>query len=77
MTGPAFYAYMAPEPNGYGEQKSRPTGGQYQNKLREFVLMYDDVRIAADPKAMLLEFLQSTYEAAADAGKWDRKSLER
>ena len=45
--------------------------------MKEFLLIYDDVRIAADPKAMLLEFLQSTYEAAADAGKWDRKSLER
>jgi hypothetical protein len=45
--------------------------------MKEFLLMYDDVRTAADPKTALMEFLQSTYDAAADSGKWDRKALER
>jgi hypothetical protein len=45
--------------------------------MKEFLLMYDDVRAAASPKDALMEFLQSTYDAAADLGKWDRKSLER
>jgi len=45
--------------------------------MKEFLLMYDDVRGAASPRAALMEFLQSTYEAAADLSRWDRKSLER
>jgi Family of unknown function (DUF5996) len=45
--------------------------------MKEFLLMYDDVRTADSPKAALMEFLQSTYDAAADAGKWDRSTLER
>jgi hypothetical protein len=54
-----------------------PPAAYYHPDLKEFVLLYDDVRKAESPKAALLEFLQSTYEAAADLGKWDRKALER
>ncbi len=77
IMAPAFYSYAAPEPPSFAQKPIRPQAAYYHPQLKEFVLMYDDVRTAADPKAALLEFLQSTYQAAADAGKWDRKSLER
>src|SRR5438477_1120520 len=77
IKGPAFYSYAAPEPPGFAEQKVRPQAAFYHPQLKEFLLMYDDVRSAASPKAALMEFLQSTYEAAADTGRWDRLSLER
>jgi hypothetical protein len=54
----------------------RPATAFYSAELREFILPYDAVRIATDPDAVLLEFLQSTYEAAADRGQWDRAALE-
>jgi hypothetical protein len=77
IKGPAFYSYAAPEPAGFAERKVNPPAAYYHPDLKEFVLLYDDVRKAESPKAALLEFLQSTYDAAADLGKWDRKSLER
>src|ERR1700686_1923738 len=77
IAGPAFYSYAAPEPPGFAERKVRPQAAFYHPQLKEFLLMYDDVRAAASPKAALMEFLQSTYDAAADLGKWDRKALER
>jgi hypothetical protein len=77
VKGPAFYAYMAPEPAGYGDQPVRPQGAVYPSKLHEFVLMYDDVRRATSPRAEILEFAQSTYEVGANLAGWDRKSLER
>ena len=77
IAGPAFYSYAAPEPTGFAERKVRPQAAFYHPQLKEFLLMYDDVRAADSPKAALMEFLQSTYDAAADAGNWDRKSLER
>jgi hypothetical protein len=77
MKGPAFYAYTAPEPAGCGDQPVRPLGAVYPSTLREFVLMYDDVRRAVSPRAEILEFAQSTYEAGANLAGWDRKSLER
>jgi len=77
ITAPAFYAYAAPEPPGFAERKVRPSAAFYHPQLKEFILMYDDVRTAASPKTALLEFLQSTYDAAADLGNWDRKNLER
>jgi len=77
LAGPAFYAYFAPEPAGYGQQVGRPAGAKYQSKLREFILMYDDVRSAKSPAAEILEFAQSTYEAGADLAGWDRAALER
>jgi hypothetical protein len=77
IKGPAFYSYAAPEPPGFAEQRVGPGSAFYHPQMKEFLLMYDDVRTAASPKTALMEFLQSTYNAAADLGKWDRKSLER
>lgn len=77
VAGPAFYAYMAPEPPGCGEQQVRPAGARYEGKLREFLLMYDDVRRATSPRDEILEFAQSTYEAGANLAAWDRGALER
>ncbi len=77
IKGPAFYSYAAPEPPGFAEQRVGPKAALYHPQMKEFLLMYDDVRTADSPKAALLEFLQTTYEAAAVCAKWDRKSLER
>jgi Family of unknown function (DUF5996) len=77
VAGPAFYAYTAPEPPGCGEQPVRPTSALYQSKLREFLLMYDDVRRATSPRDEILEFAQSTYDAGANLAGWDRGALER
>jgi hypothetical protein len=77
IVGPAFYSYAAPEPVGFAERKIRPQAASYHPQMKEFLLMYDDVRTADSPKAAVMEFLESTYEAAADLGKWDRKMLER
>jgi Family of unknown function (DUF5996) len=77
IKGPAFYSYAAPEPPGFAAQRVQPDAAFYHPQLKEFLLMYDDVRAAASPKSALMEFLHSTYEAAADCGKWDRKALER
>ena len=73
----AFYSYTAPEPEGYAQYPVRPAGAFYHSELREFILMYDDVRSASSPPEALREFLQSTYEAGAALGNWDRASLER
>jgi len=73
----AFYAYAYPEPPGFAAAPVRPSAAYYSDALREFILPYDAVRQADAPDDLLLEFLQSTYEAAADAGKWDRAALER
>lgn len=77
ITGPAFYSYAAPEPPGFAEWPVNPKQAFYHPQMKEFLLMYDDVRQAESPKQALMDFLQSTYEAAAECGKWDRKSLER
>ena len=77
IKGPAFYSYAAPEPAGFAERKVRPEAAFYHPQMKEFFLMYDDVRNAPQPKAALMDFLRSTYEAAADCGSWDRKNLER
>jgi hypothetical protein len=73
---PAFYSYAYPEPKGYRAIKPRPDAAFFSEALGEFILPYDAVRTADDPDKMLLEFLQSTYEAAADCAKWDRETLE-
>ena len=73
---PAFYSYAYPAPPGYDTTPIRPEGAFFSDELKEFILPYDAVRTARDPDATLLNFLQSTYEAAADAGKWDRVALE-
>ncbi len=77
IKGPGFYAYAAPEPEGLAEQKVQPAAAFYHPQLKEFLLMYDDVRRAASPRQPLLSFLQSTYDAAANLAHWDRKELER
>jgi hypothetical protein len=77
IKGPAFYSYAAPEPPGFAKQPVGPKAAFYHPQMNEFLLMYDDVRAADSPKAALMEFLQSTYEAAAVCGNWDRKNLER
>src|SRR6266568_8383305 len=75
--GAAFYSYAAPEPHGFKDKSVRPDAALYDRQLSEFLLMYDDVRKAESPTASLLEFCQSTYEAAATLGNWDRSALER
>jgi hypothetical protein len=77
VTAPAFYSYTAPEPQGLPEAPIRPASAYYNRETSGFVLLYDDVRLSASPDDTLLEFLQSTYEAGANAAKWDRSSLER
>jgi len=74
---PAFYAYAYPEPPGCPEATVRPAGARYDRTLREWILPYEVVRRAADPDAAVLEFAQSTYDAAANLGGWDRAALER
>jgi len=73
---PLFYSYAYPEPEGFKSVKLRPNSATYNSTFREFVLPYEEVRRASQPDAMLLEFLQSSYEAAANLGKWDRGALE-
>src|SRR5271168_3925457 len=77
IKGAAFYAYAAPEPAGFAEQPVRPAEAFYHPQLKEFILMYDDVRRAPSPRETLRAFLQSTYDAGADLAKWDRKELEK
>lgn len=73
---PAFYSYAYPEPPGFRTARLRPDAAFFSEALGEFILPYDAVRTAAEPDQALLEFLQSTYEAAANAAKWDRDALE-
>ena len=77
VKGPAFYSYTAPAPAGFEKQHVRPAAAFYHPKLSQFILMYEDVRRLEDPRAKILEFLQSTYEAGANLAKWDRVALER
>jgi hypothetical protein len=74
---PAFYAYAYPEPQGYAAHEVEPVAAHYDTTAREFLLPYEALRAAPDPDEMLLRFFQTTYEAAADLGRWDRKALER
>ena len=73
---PAFYSYAYPEPPGFRAARVAPNAAFFSEALGEFILPYDAVRTAANPDQALLEFLQSTYEAAANAAKWDRDALE-
>jgi len=77
IKGAAFYAYAAPEPAGYGQAAVRPSKAFYHPQMKEFFLMYDDVRLDSSPRSALLDFLHSTYEAGANLAKWDRVELER
>ena len=74
---PMFYAYAAPEPAGYPHAKVLPAEATYNTQLKEYFLPYDAVRNSSDPQRAVLDFFQSTYEAAAVNGKWDRPALER
>lgn len=74
---PAFYAYAYPEPSGFPQALVRPAEAFYHQGLGQFILPYDAVRRAASPDTALLDFAQTTYEAAANLAKWDRQQLER
>jgi len=73
---PVFFSYAYPEPPGFRETAVRPAAAAFNTALGEFLLAYDAVRTAPDPDRALLEFLQSTYEAAANAAHWERSALE-
>lgn len=73
----AFYSYAYPEPAGFSDAPVKPGQVFYSTDLREFILPYEAVRQSKSPDDTLLDFLQTTYEAAANLAKWDRKSLER
>ncbi len=74
---PAFYSYAYPAPEGYSSAKVKPKSAYFYDELGEFILPYNAVQSSKNPESVLLGFLQSTYEAAADLGGWDRKSLEK
>jgi hypothetical protein len=74
---PAFYSYAYPAPAGFAQARVGPAAARFHDGLGEFLLPYDAMRSASSPDAVLLEFLQSSYEAAADLGGWDRAALER
>jgi len=73
---PAFYSYCYPSPATFGEQKVKPAEAFYSKEMGEFFLPYEAVRTSANPEETLMQFLQSTYEAAANTGNWDRNALE-
>jgi hypothetical protein len=72
----AFYSYAYPEPSGYRDTSIRPRTAYFHKDLGEFILPYESVRTASDPERVLLDFLYSTYEAAANTAHWDRAHLE-
>jgi hypothetical protein len=74
---PVFYAYAYPEPAGFSDYPVEPKGAYYHHILREFVLPYEIVRMSDAPEAVLMRFIESTYEAAANLAGWGRASLER
>jgi hypothetical protein len=73
---PAFYSYAYPTPEGFGQAVVAPPEARFDPKLGEFLLPYEAVRRARDPDQALLDFLETTYIAAADLGRWDRAALE-
>jgi hypothetical protein len=77
VQGAAFYSYASPEPRGFKAALIRPDSAVYNNQLGEFLLMYEDVRKSDSPVKTVLDFCQTTYEAAATLGHWDRATLER
>jgi hypothetical protein len=76
-TYPAFYAYAAPEPLGFGKAAVQPAAAFYDTASSQFRLKYNDVRTSASPRRTLLDFCQSTYDAAATLAQWNRAELER
>lgn len=77
VAGAAFYCYHTPEPAGFRMAAIEPAQAFYDEKLGEYLLMYDDVRQSANPAQMVMDFFQSTYDAGATLAGWDRESLER
>jgi hypothetical protein len=77
VDNPAFYSYSYPEPQGFKDYAIQPREAYYHTGISEFLLPYDVVRSSSSPGEVLLSFLQSTYEAAATCGGWDRQALER
>jgi len=73
---PAYYSYAYPAPEGFAQARVQPAQAFFSGELSEFILPYDAVRTASDPERALMEFLESTYAAAADLGGWDRAHLE-
>ncbi|MGA7195714.1 DUF5996 family protein [Roseiarcus sp.] len=73
---PAFYSYAYPAPEGFAGASVRPAEAFFSRELGEFILPYDAARAAPDPGRALMDFLQSTYEAAAELGRWDRAALD-
>ncbi|MEM1407109.1 MAG: DUF5996 family protein [Bacteroidota bacterium] len=73
---PVFYSYCYPTPADFSEQKIQPAEAFWSQEMGEYFLKYDDVRKATDPEAMLLSFLRTTYDAAANTGRWNRENLE-
>jgi Family of unknown function (DUF5996) len=73
---PAFYSYAYPAPDGFADAQVAPEAAYYDGNLGEFLLPYDAARRSSDPEAALMDFLESTYRAAADLGGWDREALE-
>jgi len=77
VDGPAYYCYAVPPPAGLEQARVRPENAGWNQQLSEFILMYEDVRRAASPETALYEFLETTYEAAANLAKWERAALGR
>jgi len=77
VTEPAFYAYSYPEPAGCEVAPIKPASAYYHPDMHEWILPYESVRAASDPERGLMDFLQTTYDAAAELAKWDRSVLER
>ena len=73
----AFYSYTSPEPEGLSQAMVRPAATFYSTEMKEFFLLYDDVRESESPEKALMDFCQSTYEAGANLARWDRAALER
>src|SRR3989441_1241212 len=74
---PVFYAYVRPEPPGFGATAIRPKAAYYSRELADFILPYDAVRSASSPDEAVLDFYQSVYDAGADLARWDRTALDR
>jgi hypothetical protein len=72
----AFYSYAYPEPTAFAKAKITPPEAFYHNDLHEFILPYETVRTSLDPAATLMSFLESSYRAAANLGRWDREILD-
>jgi hypothetical protein len=77
LQAPAFYSFSYPEPPGLNNASIRPAAAHYDNNLREFILLYDDVRKSASPEQTLLEFFQRTYETGARLVPWNIQELEQ